>query len=154
MQVEIIPAVALHIEQIAKNTREPDRDELWAMSLCKPEDAMRLGLAKKPGSGARGHNKPTQPSQPGQSGQSSPVDPTEADDDELLTEFRNDMRVFTGADDDTLIRCSTETLTKHLAEVEAYTIRIREILSRRKTIAQRGVKPAARAASAPKRIDL
>ena len=44
MQVEIIPAVALHIEQIAKNTRKPDRDELWAMSLCKPEDAMRLGL--------------------------------------------------------------------------------------------------------------
>lgn len=114
-----------------------------------------LGLAKKPGSGPRGHNKPTQTSQPGQSGPS--VDPAadDDDDDELLTEFRNDMRVFTGADDDTLIRCSTETLTKHLAEVEAYTIRIREILSRRKTIAQRGVKPAAaRAASAPKRIDL
>lgn len=88
-----------------------------------------LGVAKKPqGSGARGRNK-------GEGGRPKDMDVDAEDtDDELLNDFRSDMRMFSHADDQTLRKISTAELVKHQAEVTAYASRIAQILKTRKQI--------------------
>lgn len=44
MKVEIVPATKKHVEEIAAAVRPEDREELWAASMQRPEDAMLSGL--------------------------------------------------------------------------------------------------------------
>jgi len=85
-----------------------------------------LGLAKKPqGAGARGRK-------PGEGGRAANLDV--GDEDELLKEFRFDMKLFTSPNDTTLQQVSTATLLQHRDEAAAYLQRIVEILKRRKQL--------------------
>lgn len=45
MRVDVVPALAEHVEPIASQAREADRRELWALARATPGQCLRYGLA-------------------------------------------------------------------------------------------------------------